>query len=206
MTTVGPIIDATWLKKNVPRFVDVPIQKITIADCADVALQQQSVSAKAARTAVDKLKEEYGFGVSTLCMFYNATGTSITSVNNYSWHGHFYAPGAPEGSLGNGQWYAILHVHTSSTAVGTKACLVVDTADAEVMLGFRTPWNSAPNAVWTSVQKIGTWSGSSWEKTIGDNIDNGGKTDTSTRLGITSDMDIGNGTSAYCTAVIKLSA
>ena len=59
---IGPIIDSYYLKTNIPRFRDVPIEQITSADRALVALQEKTKSERLALQEVDRLKAAWGTG------------------------------------------------------------------------------------------------------------------------------------------------
>lgn len=57
---IDPNIDSFYLKTNIPRFRDVPIEEITSADRALVALQEKIKSEKLALQEVDRLKKVWG--------------------------------------------------------------------------------------------------------------------------------------------------
>ncbi|KDN41950.1 hypothetical protein RSAG8_07167, partial [Rhizoctonia solani AG-8 WAC10335] len=87
----GTVIDSQYLKDHIAKYKDVPVSNITAKDRSDVAFQLMSTHKQAAVDHVDKEKRDYGNGVSTLVLVYNATGDRISVHDNYSWHGHFYS-------------------------------------------------------------------------------------------------------------------
>ena len=66
--------------------------KITRINRAHEALNMMNdgLKHKAASDYVQGLKADYGDGVSTLCLFYNATGDPLTLVDTRSWQGYFW--------------------------------------------------------------------------------------------------------------------
>ncbi|KAF3447790.1 hypothetical protein FNV43_RR08494 [Rhamnella rubrinervis] len=55
------------------------------------------------KTFVHNLKQRYGSGISSLCMIFNATGSTLTYVSNKDWHGQIYESPYPS-LIQNGQW------------------------------------------------------------------------------------------------------
>lgn len=67
---------------------------------------------------VNGMKEEYGNGVSTLIMFYNATGSTLKFDEITSESGHLFKY-EPDRTVYNGQWSCFLHVKTAGAATGS---------------------------------------------------------------------------------------
>ncbi|KAA0038316.1 23 kDa jasmonate-induced protein-like [Cucumis melo var. makuwa] len=98
---------------------------ITRRDRAYVAFNMKNAQNKdrSARDHVEKLREEWGHGVATLCLIYNATGDTITFVCEHSWHGHIGSGPYPS-EIANGQWGAFLHVKTAVVPSGSAGACV----------------------------------------------------------------------------------
>ncbi|GKC87727.1 hypothetical protein Tco_1148376 [Tanacetum coccineum] len=64
-------------------------------------------------------KAKSGDGVSTLCIFYNATGETLYYDQEHSWYGRVWDLYPME--VQNGQWGAFLHVKNASTTSGSMA-------------------------------------------------------------------------------------
>ncbi|GLT40923.1 hypothetical protein SLA2020_150190 [Shorea laevis] len=108
--------------KELPEYIG---KKVTKRDRAKVAMQMKNAENKDvnARQYVEKLKREWGVGVSTLCLVYNATGDTIMLVGSNDWLGHL-GPAPYPSEIGNGQWGGFLHVKRSGTASGSVAAVV----------------------------------------------------------------------------------
>lgn len=81
-----------------------------IAKTAHVALNMKNAEEKhvIARNYVERKKANWGTGISTLCLVYNATGDTITRVPGHDWYGHIEDQYPEE--IANGQWGGFLHV------------------------------------------------------------------------------------------------
>ncbi|GJZ58505.1 hypothetical protein Tco_0613999 [Tanacetum coccineum] len=64
-------------------------------------------------------KAKSGNGVSTLCIFFNATGETLYYDQEHSWYGRVWDLYPME--VQNGQWGAFLHVKNASTTSGSMA-------------------------------------------------------------------------------------
>ena len=64
-----------------------------------------------------------GNGITTKCLIYNATGTTLNYDTYHDWHGHIYETPYPE-EIQNGQWGAYIHVHPSGSMVGSAGAVV----------------------------------------------------------------------------------
>ena len=109
---------------------------------------------------MEGLKKQWGTGVSTLCLIYNATGDPIDFVTDHSWHGHI-GPGPYPTRIENGQWGGFLHVKTSGTATGSSAAVVyrgVNNNDqhCDWMAAWSNPWNRSTSD--NTVSKIDSFS------------------------------------------------
>lgn len=93
---------------------------------------------------VRDLKSTYGYGVSTLCLIYNATGGTLTHVCNKNWEGHIGESPCPS-KIENGQWGLFLHVHDTGSGTGSVAATVyrgenADGAVCEWVLAWYNTW------------------------------------------------------------------
>lgn len=100
-----------------------------------------------------KLKSDYGNGVSTLCLLYNATGDTLELVQDQKqdWLGYIYKE-EPPSSFENGQWLAFLHAHPTSQAYGSEAARVYRGKNVkgdvrDFLVAWSTPWGSTQNSV-----------------------------------------------------------
>ncbi|XP_038879978.1 23 kDa jasmonate-induced protein-like [Benincasa hispida] len=132
---------------------------ITRLDRAKMALRMKSIDNKEkhARDCVHRLKSEWGTGVSTLCIFYNATGDTITLYAHHDWYGHI-GPTAYPSEIANGQWGCFLHVKNSGATSGSCASVTYRglSNNGEKMywlVAWSNPWSriSYDNGVYTEV-------------------------------------------------------
>jgi hypothetical protein len=113
----------------------------TPLDCGRYALASMENYQKLADENVNGMKDEYGDGVSTLVMIYNASGRDviINSLDNkYGRIGDWpYDP-----VIANGQWSVFLHVKKTSAASGSQATLgcAVDAVPGTLSISWDTPW------------------------------------------------------------------
>jgi hypothetical protein len=130
-----------------PEYINAPT--ITRHDRAAVALDLKNAGQKDvnARTFVDNIKQQWGAGVSTLVVFYNASGDDIQLVQNHDYWGHI-GPSPYPTLVRNGQWGAFLHVKTSGAASGSSAAVVYRGLDAsgnsrDWCFAWDNPWSRA---------------------------------------------------------------
>ncbi|KAL6297593.1 hypothetical protein ACE6H2_005735 [Prunus campanulata] len=136
-------------------------KKIGRKERAHVALNLKNAEGKDinARNYVENLKKQSGYGVSSLCLVYNATGDTIRLVANKDWYGNIgHAPYPTQ--IANGQWGAFLHVKTSGLASGSVAAVAYrgknnNGNDCDWLLAWRNPWNRNlfTNTVYTEIRK-----------------------------------------------------
>uniref|UniRef100_A0A7C9DCB8 Uncharacterized protein n=2 Tax=Opuntia streptacantha TaxID=393608 RepID=A0A7C9DCB8_OPUST len=145
-----PITDETL--KAMPQYIGKDITQEDRAREAMRLIHAEDKNINALSHAVD-LKHDYGNGVSTLCLIYNATGGPLQLVDKNDWYGQVYKEEPPR-SFDNGQWLAFLHVHPTSQAIGSEAARVLrgSTVDGDVrdyMVAWCTRWGAAENNVST---------------------------------------------------------
>ncbi|GAV68510.1 hypothetical protein CFOL_v3_12013 [Cephalotus follicularis] len=130
---------------------------ITRIDRAHVALNMKNAQGKdvAAQTYVESLYKEYGSGIATLCLVYNATGDMIQLVEQHNWAGDIWnAPCAL--IIGNGQWGAFLQGEKDSE--GSSAAVVyrgmrVDDQHADWMFSWYNP-DTGANYSYTEIREV----------------------------------------------------
>jgi len=144
----APITDETL--KEMEKYKDK--DPITRFDRAHEALNMKTdgTKHKVASDYVQGLKAEYGDGVSTLCLFYNATGDPLTLVDTHSWHGYLWKGTYPQ-VIANGQWGAFLHVKPDWPNIqceGSSAGVVYkgkndDGSDYNFLFSWYNPWRAS---------------------------------------------------------------
>ncbi|KAI3742541.1 hypothetical protein L1987_60226 [Smallanthus sonchifolius] len=97
---------------------------------------------------VRQLKQNWGTGVSTLGIFYNATGESMVFTQENSSYGHIYDLYPTR--VQNGQWGAFLHVKTTAAASGSVGFVVYrvmvdDTEFCNQLISWSNPWSGTYN-------------------------------------------------------------
>jgi len=117
----GEVVNDSMLEK-MAEYVG---RTISQKDRAEVARRLEDAGNKKtdAISHVESLKRSYGIGASTHCLVYNSTGESISLVASHDWNGHIGSAPYPN-EIGNGQWAAFLHVHSTSPPSGSVAGVV----------------------------------------------------------------------------------
>ncbi|GJZ24832.1 hypothetical protein Tco_0562291 [Tanacetum coccineum] len=101
-----------------------------------------------ARDYVRQQKSDFGSGIVTHCIFYNATGeTLFYNDKRHSFSGDFYGS-LPPMEVQNGQWGAFLHVKSIPLLPGNSMGYVIyrvkgihDEGFCSSLIGWDTPWN-----------------------------------------------------------------
>lgn len=137
----NPITNETL--EALPEYAGKEIQRV---DRAHIAFKWMNAENKnvEAQKYVDALKEEYGNGVSTKCLFYNAVGNSITLQHAQDWRGKLGSKPIPI-TIQNGQWGGFLHVKPSIVPAGSAGAVVYrgmnnDGRKADFMCSWSNPW------------------------------------------------------------------
>ena len=138
----GVVVD-NYKLKQMERYVDKIITQEDRAREAMHLINEDGKNQKAANY-VENLKGEYGDGVSTLCLFYNATGDTLYCVDYHNWLGNVGRTPYPS-EIGNGQWASFLHVHPTGQSTGCEAAVVYrgknkDGQDYDYLVAWSTPW------------------------------------------------------------------
>jgi len=106
-------------------------------------------SQQEAETAVQKMKDEYGDGVSTLIVFGNTTLVTLNLNNEEDVHGHIWNGITWPNQIPAGKYAAILHTKTKAAAHGSEANLVYSfpvqsggaTETKYAILAWDSPWS-----------------------------------------------------------------
>lgn len=129
------------------------------------AMRQRAEHKNDAIDRVNGMKEEWGTGVSTRVIIYNALGIPLSKRSSHDSYGH-WSRYAPSDRIEVGQWDVSFHVKTSGAATGS--CSVVSYNlegyghDDVLMIGFNTPW-SGKNTAYCNVMTTKTWNKTSWD-------------------------------------------
>ncbi|CAL4892007.1 unnamed protein product [Urochloa decumbens] len=157
---------------------------------------------------VEKLKQLYGDGVSTLCLVYNATGHSLVKRANQDWwNGSLSGPDYPY-VISNGQWAAFLHVHNQGAATGSLGAVVyqgtsVKGSELDFLIAWSTPWSEVySNTAYCEIGDTDFWNGH-WDE-IEQKLGSSGYTWNSMLEDAEIDAQIEPGTSPEFTAVIRI--
>ncbi|KAH0980721.1 hypothetical protein GBA52_007898 [Prunus armeniaca] len=178
-------------------------------DRAKVALQMTRVGDKdlQALTFVENLKKQHGDGISTLCLFYNATGDTLTCSISKDWCGHIGHFPYPA-LIANGQWGAFLHVQKLGTSEGSVATVVYNGKNRYgEENGLLLAWsnNGCENKVFTESRLANHYLDNvDWIPLIYDYVDKSGPYKSEKRGGWFSTISTGSGTSPIVEAIFML--
>lgn len=160
---------------------------------------------------VANLKDMYGYGSSTLCLVYNATGDTLHHHVNHDWfQSGLHQHGYPE-EIGNGQWAAFLHVSKSRAATTGSVGAVVyrgrnkNGLDRDFLLAWDTPCSlTKHNKAYCTIGDVNSHN-SRWDE-IQSTLEGSSYTSSSRSAadGVEVDVQTERGTSPSFTAIIKL--
>ncbi|XP_076940079.1 calcium/calmodulin-regulated receptor-like kinase 1 [Bidens hawaiensis] len=118
---------------------------------------------------VKDLKAQWGNGITTLCLLYNATGETMTYTTSRNWFGDIGPSPYPTIIL-NGQWGAYLHTKTPQAPSGSAAAVVyrgkyTDNAFCDRMITWSIPWQrfTQDNAAYCEIKEVGQFDGAVWD-------------------------------------------
>ncbi|KAD6795799.1 hypothetical protein E3N88_06695 [Mikania micrantha] len=110
---------------------------------------------------VRDLKAQWGNGISTLCLLYNATGETLTYAASRNWFGDIGPSPYPTVIL-NGQWGAYLHTKIPKMPSGSVAAVVyrgkyTENAFCDRMITWSIPWQrfTQDNAGYCEINAVG---------------------------------------------------
>ncbi|KAL8260715.1 hypothetical protein R6Q59_028668 [Mikania micrantha] len=97
-----------------------------------------------ALTYVTRLKQAWGYGVSTPGIFYNATGETLVLTQQDTWYGEIVSPYTT--IVQNGQWGVFFHRKVPIGATGSVGFAVYrvrvdDTEFCSQLIAWQTPWD-----------------------------------------------------------------
>ncbi|KAL9236726.1 hypothetical protein vseg_011361 [Gypsophila vaccaria] len=149
----APITDETL--KQMSKYKGKTIGQADRAREAMRLIQAESKNIKALNHTLE-LKADYGDGISTLCLIYNATGYRLELVSDLiqDWHGSVYKE-EPASSFENGQWIAFLHTHPTGF-YGCEAARVYRGKDIaghvrDYLVSWFIPYTGGSNSAYTKV-------------------------------------------------------
>ena len=151
---IGPVITKEELQQY-QRYADK--ETVTLSDISAYTLEQQSVNTTGAQLELDKMKAEYGNGISALIRIYNACGEALSLVRTHDWHGHIWKHPVDR-IIQNGQWSVFLHVHREWTPTGASGAVVYRAAQTnqDIFLGWQSPY-IGDNSVYVESRKTNHW-------------------------------------------------
>ncbi|GAV91836.1 hypothetical protein CFOL_v3_35222 [Cephalotus follicularis] len=130
---------------------------ITRTDRAYVALNLKNAEDKDVNALqyARNLAQQYGSGINTLCLIYNATGDIVELAEEHDWAGVVWKSPCPQ-VIANGQWGAFLHAEKSSD--GSCGAVVyrgkrVDDQQSDWMMSWYNP-SSGSNLVYTEIREV----------------------------------------------------
>ncbi|KAF5956019.1 hypothetical protein HYC85_008875 [Camellia sinensis] len=185
-------------------------KEITRRDRAHVAMLMKNAENKDhnARNHVEKLKKDFGDGISALCVIYNATGDTLKFITTHDYHGHIYADPCPR-IIQNGQWAAFLHVKPSLIPAGSSAAVVYrgkNQSDEEHdwMLAWSIPY-IGDNHAYTEIRGADHYkeSNNRWG-IVSDKMGNSGLSHEDNWYQCVSYASIGNNTSPFYEGIMTL--
>lgn len=195
-------LDPRWANK-------IPPQEPTLKDLADFTFERLNVCQADAVRYVNGMKQEYGNGVTTLVMIYNATGSRLilpAGFGTINWHGHL-GKYTLDHEIQNGQWSVFLHTHSSGTAAGSSGGVEytlpkMDTgvSDICVIMCWDTPWNRSVHSNKIYVELDENWPD---HNALKKNLDEHQKTSTSNLNGFTVTGDLGDDSSPIATYILR---
>ncbi|CAL5324142.1 unnamed protein product [Camellia sinensis] len=203
----NPITDETL--KGLPEYEG---RAITRSDRAHVARNMKNAANKDvnARQYVENLKKEWGDGVSTLCLVYNATGDTVEFITYHDYNGHVGQAPYPM-HIANGQWAGFLHGKTSAEPSGSTGTVVYrgknqHNQGCDWMLAWFNPGNrkSFNNKVYTEIREAGHYDGGKYWDYIYGLIDKSGITKKDVWGGCLSYVSTGSSTTAIFEAIMTL--
>ncbi|XP_028055441.1 23 kDa jasmonate-induced protein-like [Camellia sinensis] len=202
----NPITNETL--EGMPEYVD---KEITRRDRAHVAMLMKNAENKddSARNHVQSLKNDFGDGISTLYVIYNATGDNLKFITTHDYHGHIYADPYPT-IIQNGQWAAFLHVKPSVITAGSSAGVVYrggqnqSGKEHDWMLAWSIPY-IVDNHAYTEIREVNHYKESNdcWG-TVSDKMGNTGLTHEDNWYQCVSYTSIGNNTSPVYEGIMTL--
>ena len=112
---------------------------------------------------VNGMKEEFGNGVCTRIIVYNASGGVLTNRNEKTWSGRWSKYKLPT-TIECGQWAAALHVKRSGAAAGSMGIMSYNMQGFNNVLcvGWDVPW-SGSNHGSCYTMTTADWGKTSWE-------------------------------------------
>ncbi|KAJ1274525.1 hypothetical protein BS78_05G069100 [Paspalum vaginatum] len=161
---------------------------------------------------VANLKDRYGYGSSTSCLVYNATGDTLRYHDYHDWfRGSLYEREYPK-EIGNGQWAAFLHVHRNGDPTGSVGAVVYrgkhtpSSDERDFLLAWYTPWSDLTrhNKAYCNIGPVDSYK-DRWDE-IRTALEESSYTSRSSADGVEVDAYTDGGTSPTFIAIIKQQA
>lgn len=183
-------------------------REITQVDCAREAMRLIHAEDKnlQAENSAWELKKKFGNGVSTMVLVYNATGASLSLVDDgQDWMGSVYSSPIPD-TFHNGQWIAFLHVKPGSLARGSQAARVfrgrdVDGRTRDFVVAWYIPWDNIPTRAYTEIGSENYFK-TRWSS-VKTSLGHSRRVTRAKDENCASTVSIGGYTTAFCIAVLQ---
>lgn len=136
MTILGIAIDKSYVS-SMPEYLN---KEIGPKELGDVALRARADKQLEATKLANGYKEEYGNGISTEFLFYNASGYRLRFHDKTDGSGHI-GKYPYDTTIENGQWSVVLHTKTSAAGTGSVAVVEYEIEGAD-KLRLRLAWHT----------------------------------------------------------------
>mgnify|MGYP001356556598 CR=1 FL=1 len=119
-----------------------------------------------ANMRVNAFKEDFGNGVCTRIMVYNASGSILTFQDSTDSSGHWGNNTLPT-EIQVGQWATALHEKSRGSATGSCGAVVfhIDMADEVFIISWDVPWSGDNHACCYTMLRE-KWNATSWDEAI----------------------------------------
>jgi len=151
----GDVIDAAYAK--------VMGEDSSPKNLAKMATKVQTSAdrEKAATKMVNTMKTEYGDGISSLILIYNATGYPLNFYQNANYSGRM-SKYQPDDLIQNGQWGCFLHVKSSGTMTGSCGVVSYKMDETNLFWFFWSTPYSGENTAEVQGYPVKVWNEKSW--------------------------------------------
>lgn len=139
---VGHEVDADFVKSN-SQPADAEVTPLLLSQAAfrqQTALYDGKNSLQqAAYQAAHTIKENYGAGVCTVVMIYNACGEPIYLAGNHYWYGHI-GEFPVDYRIGNGQYSVFLHIKYGILYTSEGALIYMNSMGTNFIVAWDNPF------------------------------------------------------------------
>lgn len=140
----NPVTDDTVRELYPTKTVITPLDRAKVAK----ELIENNSKKTNAKQFVESLISQYGEGIKTGGLFYNATGRPLTFISNHDYQGNVFKVSYPT-VIQNGQWFAFLHVKGSRLDGSSAAVVYRSVNDQGDQYDYMCSWSVPDNKVHT---------------------------------------------------------